>query len=345
MLHPILSLTARDFWQPPKQTGDVGVEIELEGTNLPIEIQGWVTKAENSLRGLNGRAVHPNDNAPDTPREYVTRGAVSLQTLRTRLNTLSAALREKNVEVRLVSRASTHIHVNMQQQSLRSILGYFIVYSMIEPVLVRLCGPERNGNLFCLPNFETGDMPSTVAGWAQHLTLKSPHWGSRGKYAALNSDPLQTFGSVEIRCFPVSTDPDTIMRWASWVTNIRNKAEQCQDETYKSLIDYVWKYPASLAWDIFTDHPGGIAAAVRPNDVEELIRKGVEGAYEIYRAAKPVFDWHEKKAKPRSKKPYIDTIDEAAEWEVRDEPQVNFADPGRDQWADLQLRLRTVRAR
>lgn len=302
MIHPQMKMLVRDLWAVPKQSGDIGVEIELEGMYLPLEIVGWTAKAENSLRGAGGRQVNSGENYPDTPREYVTKGAMSLGTLWTRLQGFQQAMATRPCEPKLVARASTHIHCNMQAYPFSTVIGYVMIYCMIEPVLLRICGPERNGNLFCLPNYETGDIAHAVSRWVDSLTQGSQHWNGRGKYAALNTDPLQTFGSVELRCFPVSIDPETIFRWAQWAVNIRTKAAGWDDPTFKTLVDAGYTYPEQLVREILTSQPG-IMQAVHPNNISELVRSGVEIAYEVYRSAKPLLDWDEKaKSKPKPSK-------------------------------------------
>ena len=114
---------------------DFGVEIEVEGFNLPLKITGWNTHNEGSLRGEG--------------REFVTRGAVTREGLAKCMYFLKKTLEQNNSIVAEQShRASTHIHINMQERSAFDVLGSVVIFSLLEPLFMRLCGPNRDGNLF-----------------------------------------------------------------------------------------------------------------------------------------------------------------------------------------------------
>jgi Putative amidoligase enzyme. len=169
-----------------------------------------------------------------------------------------------------------------------------IAWAIIEPLLLRLCGPERNGNLFCLPFSETYDMASSIIPqWLSAIEHYSGgrYWNKRGKYACLNTDPLHTFGSVEARCFPATTDAKKLTEWVSWVTNVKSWVRESKDETYEELIDASYRDPESTIRKIFGDYPVG--SHTYPNTPSELIRSGVETAYEIWKAFQPVFNYKE----------------------------------------------------
>lgn len=188
-----------------------GVEIELEGHDFPGHVPPWILHHEGSLRG---EGV-----------EYVTNGPMSSDGLQNALATLRREFREKTTKLNKTYRASTHIHYNVQHRTLDHILKAVVVFMCFEPLVVNLCGPERDGNLFCLPSYDCGD---TVMWFTNLMTALSGKNKDilpfqqlhRGKYAALNTDPLTRFGTLECRIFPSSTDPKVILPWCSWLDNI-----------------------------------------------------------------------------------------------------------------------------
>src|SRR5690349_4809167 len=85
------------------RTGDIGVELEIEGDNLPhADIESWVIKHEGSLRGRGGRQPQPGDN--DQPYEYVLGRPSTFKNLERKLRRLQEALDAPGVVVRLGER-------------------------------------------------------------------------------------------------------------------------------------------------------------------------------------------------------------------------------------------------
>lgn len=301
MIHPQLKTSLNELFGAPVKTGDLGVELEVEGTLLPTELIGWTWKPENSLRGANGRQVPAGEEREDTPREYVTARPVGLNALATKLEYLERELRAPNRTVRLTPRGSTHIHINMAGQTLHTAIGFILLFSAIEPVLLRLCGALRNGNLFCLPSYETGDLSFFVQSLAE--TLMWPH---RDKYASLNLGCLPTLGSFEVRCFPNSITAVDIHRWATWLMNIRRLASGA-DDTFEQLMERMTNERMWLLRQVFEDYPLGACA---PDNPAELTAFGAEEAYEIWHAALPLFEYDEKLKRPAKVMPPRDAMDD-----------------------------------
>lgn len=294
MEHPGLAKLIHEFSGGAVKQGDVGVELEIEGDHLPSEVTGWVVKEEGSLRGRNGRVVPMGEPAEDRPFEYVTHRPVTLRLLDTRLAALHTALTANNTRVRLSERASTHIHVNMGGQTVKSLLGFLLVWICVEPVILRACGPTRNGNLFCLPSYETADLPHFIYRVGDAV-LYGQRWpNNRGKYAALNTDPLMSLGSVEARCFPNTIQPADIAKWARWMVNIRD-AGAMLDPT--RVIDVIYNNPNYIIQNIFGDE--NVYAPCYPHSPQELVMYGAEQAYEVCKSAMRMLDFKEKEKKEK----------------------------------------------
>lgn len=296
-----------------QKSGLIGVELEIEGVNLPESVGGgWVVKPENSLRTL-------HNGGPGDAWEYVTNVPHSMEGINNRLVALEKRLTKEGTQVVLTSRASTHIHLNMVPETFKTYFGFIMIFTAVEPVLIHLCGPERNGNLFCLPSYETGDIRRCIQ--HQVIGILNPGmygWSGRGKYANLNLDPLSTLGSVEVRCFPNCIDAGTITRWAQWLVNMQTMAKTWPQETFIDLYAHIQNDPHQFLQRIFTDIH--LPSAVHSVNLTELLQLGAETSYEVYRAAKPLFDFDpaQQLKKPRRKK--------SGGWEPSYEATIMFDD-------------------
>src|SRR5882672_2068430 len=128
--------------QKQPETGRFGVEVEMEGEQLPDKIPGWALKEEHSLRGES--------------REFATDRAVSMQELKDRLFAMAKVLGKYNSKVNTSYRGSTHIHYNVQNETFRTVMNEWVIFTAIEPVFLGIIGGNRNGNLFCMPSYDTG---------------------------------------------------------------------------------------------------------------------------------------------------------------------------------------------
>lgn len=250
------------------QDGTFGVEIECEGADLPSRIAEWTVHREGSLRG--------------EANEYVTNGAVTIDRLNVCMDRLTEAMIANGSHVNEGShRASTHIHYNMQRRSTHDVVGAIIGLTLVEPILLRLCGPNRDGNLFCIPSYDCGDLPQYLYETFTYMRRTGRYYfrHARGKYASLNLDPITSFGTIEYRVFPCSIQKDKILQWAGWVDRISNLhvQEGVQDLAHRAFIFNANKQPREFLNSVFG------AECIEPFSDYELysaLRVGVANAYE-----------------------------------------------------------------
>lgn len=257
MVPQILQTTPGSLFRCGRRRGDFGIEIELEGRNIRHNIPGWLRKEEGSLRGENA--------------EYVIDGVIEEHEVPVKMEVLREILTQPGRELVHSNRTSTHIHLNVSDLPFIDIFGYVIAFTVIEPLFVRLYAPERDGNLFCMTSYDTGD-----AALSLKKTLKAlPHggWKTREKYTALNMATVSTFGSVECRVFPSTVNPDTVVRWCRSMMALRRVVEAENDKTFLTLINQARTLPGSLARRIFNRELNHREA--------ELIQFGCEQAYEL----------------------------------------------------------------
>ena len=301
-MHPGMALKLHEFLRAPNKNGDVGIELEYEGLNLPIQVTGWEVKHDGTLRGQDGMPVIGDDRA-DMPREYVTQRPVLVSSVAAKLRTLIQALTTAPSEVRLTPRAGTHIHVNMGNQTLRTFLGFVLLYLTVEPVFLRVYGgAERNGNSFCMPGYETGAWPNVINRVVQYLLRPYDYtWPTTGKYSALNIDPLLPLGSVEVRCFPNSINPVEIMQWVQSLMSIRQIAQSASDD-FSTILNWIHTSPNEYLDAVFPDV--NLARACAPVTPFDLLQYGQEEAYEVWRSMLPLFRPAAAKARAPRHKPH-----------------------------------------
>jgi hypothetical protein len=226
--------------RPPgwdSKEGLFGVELEVEGRRLPADVFGWVNHADASLRG--------------EAQEYVSHGPVNLQTLGLILDNFDTACTNQRTVINPSYRASTHVHYNVLWRPILDIIRQVIFFTAFEPVILSMCGPTRNGNLFCMSSYDTGDYPRWLASvlTCRQVNLKKVF--SRGKYSALNVNPVMTQGTLEFRAFPTYVSKEETLKWCRLIHKIlsypiKGSASDIIDLVLKRREEYV-EYFFSLA--------------------------------------------------------------------------------------------------
>lgn len=241
------------------KVGQYGVEIELEGRRLPKVIRGWNSHAEGSLRG---EAI-----------EYVTAGAYSAKDLAVALDFLTATFNANQTQAEPSYRAGVHIHYNVNSRTVDSVLRSIVLWIILEPIFLKLCGKERDGNLFCMSTYDTGDVHlwfrRLFKGAESGMIAGIHRYFARGKYSALNTDTLNTIGTLECRAFPSTVDKDTILGWADLLDRILKDTPLHPQE----MIECANKDPLAFLIMIFGKE------MKLPEDCISLLGFGVEHAF------------------------------------------------------------------
>lgn len=255
---------ARMFGQRVKNGGQgVGIEIEVEGhrlVNQDQEVRNWTITTDGSLRG--------------EAFEYVLKGPLDLGVAKTALVALEDALKANRAVVNTAHRGSVHVHVNCQAYTLEQIFTILYLWLIVEPLWMHMSGPQRDGNLFCLPSYLSGDMTFYSEGLlASHREGGAWNIINRGKYSALNTDCLTTFGSLEFRTFSSQTDAEVVSDWVDWCHNLVTKGADI-DITH---MERVWQVAVANPRAFF----GNIFPKELPFTDEELqciLEQGIDAA-------------------------------------------------------------------
>jgi len=215
--------------------GDFGIEVEVEGRNLVvINNEVWKTERDGSLRG--------------EAQEYILTKPLPRNKIRKALDLLSHRLR--NAELNFSSRTSVHVHMNMTDCSYNQILNTVYTYLLLEEPLVTYCGKARRGNRFCLRLQDAEGIMDILTflfkGKIEDI-LRIPHDNIR--YASINLESLQKYGSLEFRAMKGTLDPETLDTWVEAIHRIKEFSKNVESpidiynlylqKTSKQFIDTV----------------------------------------------------------------------------------------------------------
>lgn len=191
---------------------EVGIEIEMEGGNLPAAgLNYWDAKFDGSLRG---EAI-----------EYVLKQPVERKKVAARLAYLQKYLNDKKARLAPSDRCGVHIHLNFQENTPAELFRFATLYYTVENLLIRWCGPKREGNLFCLRAGDASNVITSVSNFKS-----SAAWGWIGnddvRYAALNWKALSRYGSLEFRALPTPLDFNVIAEGVDILLTLKNSINQ-----------------------------------------------------------------------------------------------------------------------
>ncbi len=225
---------------------EVGIEIEVEGTNLP-------------RRGLKGWAIHEDGSLRGESAEYVFAGPATRDDIDVRLAAFAKAI--EGVQINQSYRTSFHVHVNQQDVKLKDIYTQILLYTIWEDVLGEQCGQERVGNLFALRAKDAEFYLERLLFAAQqdHLMhLNTPDL----RYTAVNPMALFNHGTLEYRSMRGTTDIKLIRQWVDLLLALKDA----------SINNF--ETPLTMVQDVSTLGPDGFAKKVFTPDQISLFGKG-----------------------------------------------------------------------
>lgn len=298
----ILSLNVAETFGLMKIKGKYGIEIELEGENLPARLQGdkWGAKVDGSLRDGMEYVSRPTD----TPRDDV--------------RLLASQLELAGAVINPSYRCSTHIHYNFTGKTFKDVIGIIIAWNIVEPLMLSLMPPGRDGSIFCMSAYDTGDLPVHFSRFCEELKKKFQNAGfhavCRQKYASLNLTRLNDLGTVEFRIFPPSVDPEAIKKWTKWIDNLVNMVTATPADAFSKFVHEAEKRPVDFVKNVFGELP------IPEDQVSAWIDLGCRTGYELVRIYNQSM-----KMKPKAEKKTV-----ADEWFNEEAVAFREADMDRD---------------
>lgn len=279
-------MNVRERFKLERCEGDIGIEIEVEGNNLPDGDNLWRRDHDGSLRG--------DDNA-----EYVMKKPLSLDGAEQALVQLKKAFKGARFDDSV--RAGTHIHINMQECTMKEVYTMYTAYLVVENALVELSGEGRQGNLFCL---RADDAKYILHQMIRAVRDKRYRYLASDdiRYCALNVKPITSYGSLEYRALRSTDNFDTVMMFAKALHTMREQAKLVGNP-----VDIVTGFSDGECKD-FLDRWVGVdmSKAIRGlRRHRELLTKGVRNAQLIAYCT----DWTQvDKEKPRANNPFMKAV-------------------------------------
>ena len=212
------------IWGLPVETQDCGVEIELEtmGDNPFPSVRNsvWRKETDGSLRG-------------NYSVEYVSR-PMSVDEVGKQVGKITSALEKSGTTIDYTYRAGVHVHMNCQELTMDEVLKIACLYYILEEPLTRWCGPDRVGNYNCLRAIDAEGVIEKVK-----YAYTYEDWSALGvrdiRYAALNYNSLQKYGTLEFRAKSSNEDLSDIETWVKMLFRLKEKA--LQFETPREILD------------------------------------------------------------------------------------------------------------
>ena len=201
--------------------GDLGIEIEVEGDNLPRCNKYWRHERDGSLRGES--------------MEYVLEKPLSLPDVGKAIKHLDQRYKENNTNVHESVRAGVHVHVNVQKLDVVGLYNFITSYIILEEMLIKYCGEYREGNLFCLRVKDADYLLYMLEKVAGNKNYKNLHTDIL-RYASMNVKALGQYGSLEFRAMRGTRNLSLIHDWAAMLLGLREVSQQF--ETPSDIVDY-----------------------------------------------------------------------------------------------------------
>lgn len=201
----------------PKTTGLFGLEIETEGENLnAIDDEKWKTTDDGSLRGM----------FPEQRSEYVLKRPLDMAAAVRAVHQL--AKHQEDAVLKFSHRCSVHVHMNVQDLTFPQYCNLLYISTLLETPLMRFCGKERIGNLFCLRAQDAEGLIPMMSRIFQTHSLREVN-RDLFRYAAMNVEATKKYGSLEYRGMRGNMDVPFISNWLASLNSLKEYAKKHKD--------------------------------------------------------------------------------------------------------------------
>lgn len=189
--------------------GDLGIEVEIEGANLPRAVKGWVRTQDGSLKGESA--------------EYVLQKPLNKKEAFEALDLLAKAYQESGTRSPGSIRESVHIHVNVQDFTIHQLYNFITCYLILEEILISYCGQHREGNLFCLRASDAKFLLVALKALTRARNFRGFATDDL-RYASMNLAAIPKYGSLEFRSMRGTTNFEEIKTWINLLLQVKEYA-------------------------------------------------------------------------------------------------------------------------
>lgn len=256
--------------------GDLGIEIEVEGRNLPMMTEFWANERDGSLQGES--------------MEYVLLRPSTLEECQKALRYMELMFKKSESVVEEALRAGVHVHVNCQHLTIKQLYCFMTLYLTFENVLVKYCGSRREGNLFCLRAKDADYLVDVICKASEDpRRLLSYFHTDDLRYAAMNVKALGDYGSLEFRTMRSTPNLSVVYTWAEILLNMRKYVEDNVSRPSQLIERFSLDGPEVLFEEVFGKHSEMLQNLY---ETEELFRRDLyEGMRYAQDVAYCVEDW------------------------------------------------------
>ena len=211
----------------------VGLELEVEGSNLPaMDPEGaWKAVADHSLRG---------------GIEYIFKAPLGSVRTKAALEEMKQSMAKYESQPSYSFRTSTHVHVNVSNLDKEIVEIMLYLHYVFEDEFLNFCARSRRANRFCLGMKDATDIVNLLYSFFRNNNVTTE---DRGKYCALNMCTLMRYGTLEFRSLEGTDNWDRIYTWVRALLSLRKAAKEIGSTkelfklTDKELADRVFATP------------------------------------------------------------------------------------------------------
>ena len=250
-----------------KESGIIGLEIEVEGHRLPNPEVFWRREVDGSLK------------AEETAEYVLARPAKDENELLEALKYLDGLYKTYKSRVDDSVRAGVHVHINCQDLTIVELYTFICLYLVLENVLVKFCGQWREGNLFCLRASDAEFLLEELAAAIETGSHRNILWSDNLRYASINVKALGDYGSLEFRAMRGTRDLNLIGQWALLLYHLKEASKGFQNPA-----DVVQRFSLETPLTFIKNVLGPFEKMVAISDKKEyeaMLYEGMRNAQDI----------------------------------------------------------------
>lgn len=162
-------------------------------------------------------------------------------------------------------RTGIHVHADMRWRTVEQVTAICTLYSILEPALFELCGPEREECIYCVPWYRAPDEVEVLnqvrmyADERDDWRTAHSHLGGACKYSALYLEPLRRLGTIEFRAAPTFDRAADLMRWVHTLRRLVALGHYLG--TPERVVDYYEGHPYRVLSTVLGDETDVMDAA------------------------------------------------------------------------------------
>jgi len=206
-------------WVLPKSM--IGLEFEYEGVHdVPLIFEG------NQLL-KSSWTTHKDDSLKDNGTEFIFASPMFGADAYNAIQGLMEGARK--LQWKCSVRAGIHVHLDVRDLELSQLIGFIILYTIVEPILFQWIGDNRENFIFCIPFYKADEslletcklVKSALQDEKYQSNLTYGVSKKFNRYSALNLQALSKFGSVEFRHMRTTHDFPRVIDWINMIQSLK----------------------------------------------------------------------------------------------------------------------------